>query len=59
MGRQSDVSSTAVLNPEDLTVYKIDCSGVDEKPEVQFMCLKRLVGPRGRFSNFSADARRL
>jgi hypothetical protein len=35
------------LNSEDLTVYKIDCSGVDGKPEVQFICLKVLVGERG------------
>jgi hypothetical protein len=35
------------LNAEDLTVYKIDYSAVDEKPEVQFIYLKRLVGERG------------
>ena len=41
------------------TVYKIDTIDVDGKPEVQFMRLKRMVGPRGRFSNFSANAKRL
>jgi len=34
-------------NPEALTVYKIDYTDVDEKPELLFMCLKRLVGERG------------
>ena len=29
------------------TVYKIDTIDVDGKPEVQFKCLKRLVGERG------------
>ncbi len=29
------------------TVYKIDYTAVDEKPEVLFMCLKILVGERG------------
>src|SRR5580658_4208369 len=33
--------------PKNATVYKIDYSDVDGKPEVQFMCLKRLVGERG------------
>jgi hypothetical protein len=41
------------------TVYDFDTIDVDGKPEVQFKYLKRLVGPRGRFSNFSADAMRL
>ena len=36
-----------ILNSEALTVYKIDYSDVDGKPEVSFMCLKRLVGERG------------
>jgi hypothetical protein len=36
-----------VLNSVAMTVYKIDYSDVDEKPEMQFMCLKRLVGERG------------
>jgi hypothetical protein len=36
-----------ILNSEALTVYKIDDSDVDGKPEVPFMCLKRLVGERG------------
>jgi hypothetical protein len=39
------------LNSVALTVYKIDYSDLDEKPEVLFMCLKRLVGPSRRFSN--------
>jgi hypothetical protein len=30
-----------------LTVYKIDYSDVDEKPEILFMYLKQLVGERG------------
>jgi hypothetical protein len=29
------------------TVYKIDYTAVDGKPEMRFMCLKRLVGERG------------
>src|SRR5579863_4247973 len=29
------------------TVYKIDTIDVDGKPELQFKCLKRLVGERG------------
>jgi len=29
------------------TAYKIDTIDVDGKPEVQFKCLKRLVGERG------------
>ena len=36
-----------LLNSEDLTVYKFDYSAVDGKPEVQFKCLKKLVGERG------------
>ncbi len=36
-----------MLDFEDLTVYKIDYSAVDGKPEVLFMSLKRLVGERG------------
>ena len=32
---------------ENRTVYKIVYSGVTLKPEMQFMCLKRLVGERG------------
>jgi len=47
MGRESDVSFSAVLNSEDLTAYRIDYTVVDEKPEIQFMYLKRLVGERG------------
>jgi len=43
---------------ENRTVYKIVYSGVTVKPETQFISLKRLVGPRGRFSNFSDDAHR-
>src|SRR6266478_7961331 len=35
------------LNSVALTVYKIDYSPVDEKPEVLFMYLKGLVGERG------------
>jgi hypothetical protein len=34
-------------NNEADTVYKIDTIDVDGKPEVQFKCLKRLVGERG------------
>jgi hypothetical protein len=41
-----------VLNSKAFTVYKIDYSDVDEKPETLFIHLKRLVGPSGRFSNF-------
>jgi len=33
--------------PKNRTVYKIVYSGVTEKPETLFMCLKRLVGERG------------
>jgi len=40
------------------TAYNFDTTDVDGKPEVQFKCLKRMVGPRGRFSNFSDDAHR-
>jgi hypothetical protein len=36
-----------LLNSEALTVYKIDYGAVDEKPEMQFICLKRLFGERG------------
>jgi hypothetical protein len=36
-----------MLNFEDFTVYKIDYSHVDGKPEVLFMSLKKLVGERG------------
>jgi len=36
-----------LLNSEDLTVYKIIYTAVDEKPEVLLMYLKRLVGERG------------
>ncbi len=36
-----------LLNSEALTVYKIDYGAVDEKPEMQFICLKKLVGKRG------------
>src|SRR5271156_5828898 len=32
---------------KNMTVYKIDTIDVDEKPEMQFKCLKRLVGERG------------
>jgi hypothetical protein len=35
------------LNFEELTVYNFDTINVDGKPEVQFKCLKRLVGERG------------
>ena len=45
--RTAALECRAVLNSEDLTVYKIDYIAVDEKPEVLFMCLKRLVGERG------------
>jgi hypothetical protein len=34
------------LNSEDLTIYKIDYTAVDEKPEMQLMYLKGLVGER-------------
>jgi len=36
-----------MLNSEAFTVYKIDYSAVDRKPEVRFMCSKKLVGERG------------
>ena len=36
-----------LLNPEDLTVYKIIYTAVDEKPEALFKYLKTLVGERG------------
>jgi hypothetical protein len=36
-----------VLNSKAFTVYKIDYSDVDEKPETLFIHLKRLVGERG------------
>jgi hypothetical protein len=45
--RRSRTKSSSVLNSVALAVYKIDYSDVDEKPEMQFMCLKRLVGERG------------
>jgi hypothetical protein len=32
---------------KNMTVYNFDTVDVDGKPEVQFMCLKRLVGERG------------
>src|SRR5260221_6479815 len=32
---------------KDTTVYNFDTIDVDGKPEVQFKCLKRLVGERG------------
>ena len=47
IGPSVGVGSPALLNSEDLTVYKIAYTAVDEKPEVQFKCLKRLVGERG------------
>ena len=34
-------------NQKNPTVYKIDYTSVDEKPEALFMCLKILVGERG------------
>jgi len=34
---------------KNMTVYKIDYSGVAVKPQVAFNSLKRLVGPSGRF----------
>jgi hypothetical protein len=36
-----------VSNSVALTVYKIDYSDVDGRPEVLFICLRRLVGERG------------
>jgi hypothetical protein len=36
-----------MLISEDLTVYNFDYTAVDGKPEVLFICLKRLVGERG------------
>jgi hypothetical protein len=35
------------LNSAVYTVFKIVYSAVDEKPEMQFICLKGLVGERG------------
>ena len=32
---------------KNMTVYKIDTINVDGKPEVQFKCLKIMVGERG------------
>jgi hypothetical protein len=32
---------------KDMTVYKIIYSGVDEKPEIAWKCLKRMVGANG------------
>jgi hypothetical protein len=32
---------------KNMTVYNFDTIDVDGKPEVQFKCLKRLVGERG------------
>jgi hypothetical protein len=32
---------------KNMTVYNFDTIDVDGKPEVAFMCLKRLVGERG------------
>jgi hypothetical protein len=32
---------------KNMTVYNFDTIDVDEKPEVTFKCLKRLVGERG------------
>jgi hypothetical protein len=34
-------------NPEKHTVYNFDTTDVEGKPEMQFKCLKRLVGERG------------
>jgi hypothetical protein len=45
--RQENRGIARVLNSLALTVYKFDYSDVDEKPEMLFMCLKRLVGERG------------
>ena len=36
-----------LLNLEDLTVYKIVYSAVDEKPEIAWKCLKIMVGAKG------------
>jgi hypothetical protein len=44
---RSTAGIARVLNSVALTVYKIDYTAVDEKPEMLFMCLKRLVGERG------------
>jgi len=41
------------------TVYNFDTIDVDGKPEVQFNCLKIMVGERGRFSNFYPAAEQL
>ena len=40
-------AKTSLLNSEDLTVYKIIYSAVDEKTEMKFKYLKILVGERG------------
>jgi hypothetical protein len=40
-------TSTIEWNSEDITVYKIIYTAVDEEPEVQFKYLKILVGERG------------
>jgi hypothetical protein len=45
MGRQWCNTVFCLLNPEDLTVHKIDYRTVDGKPEVLLKCLKKLVGP--------------
>jgi len=51
---QEHVEVASILSSEALTVYRIDYTAVDEKPDTLFMCLKSLVGPRGRSSNFPA-----
>jgi len=38
---------SGLLNSEALTVYDFIYTAVDEKPEVRFKCLKRMVGARG------------
>jgi hypothetical protein len=51
MQRYTDERSMAMkyrlLGKSGLRVYNFDTIDVDGKPEVQFMCLKRLVGERG------------
>jgi len=42
-----DLIERRLENPKNRAVYKIVYGGVTAKPEMRFMCLKRLVGERG------------
>jgi resolvase-like protein len=50
----ADVGRLVQSTLKSVAIYKIAYRAVDEKPEITWKCLKRLVGPSRRFSNFSA-----